>query len=269
MLLHPVSAAAPLDLAALPTTPPEGTPPKGAELAAATAALLERLAALQEALLAEGRRALLVVLQARDTGGKDGTIRNVLGAVSPQGLRVTSFGRPTEAELARDFLWRVHQEVPPRGVVGVFNRSHYEDVLAVRVRALAPESVWQLRYQQINDFERLLSESGTTVVKLFLNVSRDEQAERLRARLADPRKNWKFQEGDIDDRAHWDAYTAAYADALARCSTAWAPWYVVPADKKKARDYLVAEILVDTLERMRPEYPRADERVLGLMEKII
>ena len=268
MPLHPVPPDAPLDLAAAATTPPSGTP-KGDELAEATAALLGRLEALQAALLAEGERALLVVLQARDTGGKDGTIRNVLGAMSPQGVRVTSFGRPTEAELAHDFLWRVHREAPPRGVVGVFNRSHYEDVLAVRVRELAPERVWRLRYQQINDFERLLSESGTTVVKFFLHISRDEQAERLRARLDDPRKNWKFEEGDIDDRARWDPYTAAYEEALVRCSTAWAPWYVVPADKKKARDYLVAQILVDTLERMNPQYPQADERVLGLLSKIV
>ena len=268
MLLRPVSPIDQLDLAALPTTPPEGTP-KGEELEAATAALLGRLEALQGALLAEGRRALLIVLQARDTGGKDGTIRTVFGAFSPQGVRVTSFGRPTELELAHDFLWRVHQETPPRGMVGVFNRSHYEDVLAVRVRELAPESVWRLRYQQINDFERLLSESGTTVVKLFLNISRDEQAERLRARLDDPTKNWKFEEGDIDDRARWDGYTAAYGEALARCSTLWAPWYVVPADKKKARNYLVAEIVAAVLERMNPRYPRADERVIGLLDRII
>jgi PPK2 family polyphosphate:nucleotide phosphotransferase len=268
MLLRPVSPIDQLDLAALPTAPPEGTP-KGEELEKATAALLGRLEALQAALLAEGRRALLIVLQARDTGGKDGTIRTVFGAFSPQGVRVTSFGRPTEAELAHDFLWRVHKETPGRGMVGVFNRSHYEDVLAVRVRELAPESVWRLRYQQINDFERLLAESGTTVVKLFLNISRDEQAERLRARLDDPTKNWKFEEGDIDDRARWDSYTAAYAEAVARCSTVWAPWYVVPADKKKARNYLVAEIIVDVLERMNPQYPHADERVLGLMTKIV
>jgi PPK2 family polyphosphate:nucleotide phosphotransferase len=268
MLLRPISPLDPLDLAAHSTTPPEGMPPKD-ELEEATGALLARLEALQAALLAEGRRALLVVLQARDTGGKDGTIRTVFGAFSPQGVRVTSFGRPTELELAHDFLWRVHREAPARGMVGVFNRSHYEDVLAVRVQALAPEAVWRLRYQQINDFERLLSESGTTVVKLFLNISRDEQAERLRARLHDPTKNWKFNEGDIADRARWDDYTAAYEEAITRCSTAWAPWYVVPADKKKARNFLVAEILVAALERMNPQYPRADERVLGLMTKIV
>ena len=232
MPLRPLSPLDPLDLAALPTTPPEGTP-RGEELEGATAALLERLAALQAALLAEGRRALLVVLQARDTGGKDGTIRTVFGAFSPQGVRVTSFGRPTELELAHDFLWRVHQEAPPRGMVGVFNRSHYEDVLAVRVRELAPEAVWRLRYQQINDFERLLAESGTTVVKLFLNISRDEQAERLRARLDDPTKNWKFEEGDIDDRGRWDAYTAAYEDALTRCSTAWRPGTWCPPTRRR------------------------------------
>jgi PPK2 family polyphosphate:nucleotide phosphotransferase len=268
MLLHPVPPAAALGLAALPTTPPAGTP-KGEALETATARLLLRLETLQAALLAEGRRALLVVLQARDTGGKDGTIRKVLGACSPQGLRVTSFARPTEIELAHDFLWRVHREVPARGMVGVFNRSHYEDVLAVRVRELVPEAVWRPRFQQINDFERLLAESGTTVVKLFLNISREEQGERLRARLGDPEKNWKFEEGDIEDRARWDLYTAAYEEAIVRCSTPEAPWYVVPADKKRARDFLVAQILVETLERMDPQYPRADERVLGLLEKIV
>ena len=209
------------------------------------------------------------MLQARDTGGKDGTIRQVFGAFSPQGVRVTSFARPTEVELAHDFLWRVHKETPPRGVVGVFNRSHYEDVLAVRVRKLVPEDVWRKRYQQIVDFERMLTENGTTIVKLFLHISRDEQAERLRARLDDPEKNWKFEEGDIDDRARWDDYTAAYEEAITRCSTPWAPWYVVPADKKKARNYLVAEIVADTLERMDPQYPRADERVLKLLSQIV
>ena len=209
------------------------------------------------------------MLQARDTGGKDGTIRHVFGAFSPQGVRVTSFGRPSEVELAHDFLWRVHRETPARGMVGVFNRSHYEDVLAVRVRKLVPDDVWRQRYQQITDFERLLTESGTTIVKLFLHISKEEQAERLRARLDDPEKNWKFEEGDIADRALWDDYTAAYEEAIARCSTPWAPWYVVPADKKKARNHLVAEIVAGALDRMNPRYPRADERVLGLLSKIV
>jgi len=268
MPIDPVPPDTSVDLAAAPTTPPDDTP-HGDELVERTAKLLARLEDAQAALLAEGERALLIVLQARDTGGKDGTIRHVFGAFSPQGVRVTTFARPTEAELAHDFLWRVHRETPPRGMVGVFNRSHYEDVLAVRVRNLAPERVWRPRYQQIVDFERMLAENGTTIVKLFLHISREEQAERLRARLADPEKNWKFEEGDIDDRARWDDYTAAYEEAIARCTTPWAPWYVVPADKKKARNYLVAEIVAGVLERMNPRYPRADERVIGLLDKII
>jgi PPK2 family polyphosphate:nucleotide phosphotransferase len=268
MLLTPIAPSTRVDLLATPTTPPAGTP-NGDALATATSELLATLEARQAALLGEGRRALLIVLQARDTGGKDGTIRGVFGAFSPQGVQVTSFKRPTEEELAHDFLWRVHQRVPARGMVGVFNRSHYEDVLAVRVRSLVPEAEWRQRYQQINDFERLLTESGTAIVKLFLHISKEEQAERLRARLDDPVKNWKFEEGDIDDRARWDDYTAAYEEALSRCSTAWAPWYVVPADKKKSRNFLVAEIVADVLEQMNPVYPRADARVLGLIGKIV
>ncbi len=268
MPIAPVAPNTRVDLDVLSTTPAEDTP-SGEARDEAAAGLLETLEERQAALQAEGTRALLLVLQARDTAGKDGTIRGVFGAFSPQGVRVTSFKRPTEEELAHDFLWRVHKEVPPRGMVGVFNRSHYEDVLAVRVRALAPETVWRQRYQQINDFERLLSESGTTIVKLFLHISKDEQAERLRARLDAPDKNWKFQEGDIDDRALWDSYTEAYEEAISRCSTPWAPWYVVPGDKKKARNHLVAEIVADVLTRMNPQYPRADQRVLDLISKIV
>jgi PPK2 family polyphosphate:nucleotide phosphotransferase len=268
MPIAPVAPNTHVDLDALSTRPPDDLP-GGEERDEGTEELLEALEAGQAALQAEGTRALLLVLQARDTAGKDGTIRGVFGAFSPQGVRVTSFKRPTEEELAHDFLWRVHKEVPPRGMVGVFNRSHYEDVLAVRVRNLAPEAVWRPRYQQINDFERLLSESGTTIVKLFLHISKEEQAERLRARLDAPDKNWKFQEGDIDDRALWDDYTAAYEEAISQCSTPWAPWYGVPGDKKKARNYLVAQIVADVLARMNPQYPRADKRVLELVGKIV
>jgi PPK2 family polyphosphate:nucleotide phosphotransferase len=232
------------------------------------AALLERLAHYQSALYAEGRRALLVVLQGRDAAGKDGLIRKVFGAFGPQGCQVTSFSAPSEAELAHDFLWRVHLAAPPRGRVGVFNRSHYEDVLAVRVRELAPEEVWRRRYDHINDFERLLTDEGTTVLKFFLHISQEEQRERLRRRLTNPEKNWKFREGDLDDRALWTGYARAYEDALSRCSTPWAPWYVVPADKKPVRNYLVAHVLVDTLARMDPQYPRASPAVLTHLERI-
>jgi PPK2 family polyphosphate:nucleotide phosphotransferase len=253
---------------AWPTTPPPGTP-SGRALASATEALLERMTELQGALLGEGRRALLVVLQARDAGGKDGTIRRVVGAFSPQGVRVTSFRAPVGEELARDFLWRVHREVPARGMVGVFNRSHYEDVLAARVRGLVEPSVWRARYAHIAAFERLLTDTGTAIVKIFLHVSRDEQARRLRARLEDPGKNWKFDPGDIDDRARWDDYSAAYDDAFRHCNAPGAPWYVVPADDKRARDYLVAGILRDALERMAPAYPPADPRLLALLGSIV
>jgi PPK2 family polyphosphate:nucleotide phosphotransferase len=251
-----------------PTTPPKGTP-TGRALAEATEALLDRVEKLQGALMGEGRRSLLLVLQARDAGGKDGTIRKVFGALQPQGVRVTSFRAPVGEELTHDFLWRVHREVPGRGMVGVFNRSHYEDVLAVRVRQLAPEAVWRGRYAHINAFERLLTDAGTTIVKLFLHVSRAEQARRLRARLEDPAKNWKFNPGDIEDRARWDDYSAAYDDVFRQCNTPEAPWWVVPADDKKARDYVVAGILHDVLERMAPAYPRADPEVLGMLGTIV
>lgn len=239
---------------------PDDLPDREA-LEAATAQLLERLARLQAVFHADARRALLLVLQGRDASGKDGTIKTVVGACNPMGVRVASFGPPTERERAHDFLWRVHQVVPPRGVIGVFNRSHYEDVLVVRVRHLAPPEVWQPRFRQINDFERLLADTGTVIVKCCLHVSRDEQRRRFEERLDDPKKNWKFRLGDLEDRAHWDAYTDAYRDALARTSTAWAPWYVVPADDNKVRNYFVARLLVETLERLDLAYPRIDPEV--------
>ena len=266
--LPPVAPGEPVSLDALPTTPPADIP-QGKELQRATRARLDRLEELQAALHAEGRQSLLVVLQARDAGGKDGTIRRVFGAFSPQGLHVSSFRAPSADELAHDFLWRIHRETPARGMIGVFNRSHYEDVLAARVRALVRAEVWRARYEHINAFERLLGDGGTHVVKIFLHVSRDEQARRLRDRLQDSGKNWKFDPGDLEDRARWDDYTAAYDEAIGRCNTPEAPWYVVPADDKKARDFLVAGIVTDTLDRMHPEYPRADQRVLRLLGEIV
>lgn len=199
---------------------------------------------------------MLVVLQGRDAAGKDGVVRSIFAACNPLGLRVTAFAAPSTLERAHDYLWRVHAACPPRGVIGIFNRSHYEDVLAVRVRGLAPQSVWARRYRHICEFERMLAEEGTTVVKFFLHVSRAEQAERLRARLDEPDKNWKYDPGDLEDRERWELYTAAYQDALARTTTEHAPWYVVPADKKKVRNYLVAGVLARTLGAMAPE-PRA------------
>jgi len=246
-----------------------GAPPKG-ELRDELDRLGERLARLQAALYAEAKRALLVVLQGRDAAGKDGAIRRVFGAVNPLGLRITSFKAPTPVELAHDFLWRVHHRVPPRGLIGVFNRSHYEDVLVVRVHGLVPEPVWRARYEQINAFERHLSENDVAIAKFFLHVSRAEQRKRLLARLADPEKNWKFDAQDVEERKRWDAYTEAYRDVLALTNTAWAPWYVVPADRKPVRDALVAGAVVEILERLAPGFPPARpdaERLRRLLEE--
>lgn len=227
-----------------------------------------RLDELQNALYAESKRSLLVVLQARDAGGKDGTIRRVFSSVNPQGCDVTAFKAPTHVELAHDFLWRVHAAVPPRGMIGIFNRSQYEDILAVRVHKLAPQKVWRDRYAQINDFERMLTRNGVTILKFFLHISKEEQRVRLSERLTDESKNWKFQAGDLDERALWDAYTSAYTDVFRECSTKYAPWFIVPADRKHARDYLVLEKIVSTLERMKPQYPPADPEALKLLSKL-
>lgn len=216
---------------------------------------LERLNRLQRRLYAQGEHALLIVLQGMDTAGKDGAIRHVMGAFDPQGVEVTSFKVPTEEELAHDFLWRIHRSAPRRGRVGIFNRSHYEDVVAVRVRQLAPEAMWRPRYDRINELEGLLAENGVTIVKLFLHISPDEQAERLRERQEDPEKQWKFRPGDLEDRALWGEFLAAYEEALTRCNTAWAPWYVVPADRKWFRNLVVSEILLATLEGLELPLP--------------
>ena len=246
---------------------PAGAPSKDAALSRVKE-LTDRLDRLQEALYAEGKRALLVVLQGRDTSGKDGTLRKVFGPLNPQGLVVTGFKVPTPIELAHDFLWRVHLAVPAKGTLGIFNRSHYEDVLAVRVHELAPESVWRPRYEQINLFERILTENGVTILKFLLHISRKEQLERLRERLDDPTKYWKFAAGDLVERGKWDAYTAAYEEAVERTSTAAAPWWVVPADKKYLRDLLVAQVVTETLERMDPKYPGAPEGLEDLRRRL-
>ncbi len=217
--------------------------------------LRAELAELQTRLWAEGGQKLLVVLQAMDTGGKDGTIRSVFKGVNPQGVRVWSFGVPSEQELAHDYLWRVHLRTPETGMITVFNRSHYEDVLVVRVKELVPEARWRPRYEHITEFERLLADEGTTIVKVFLHISKDEQRARLQARLDEADKHWKFSVGDLEERKRWDAYAAAYEEAISRTSTATAPWYVVPGDRKWYRDLVVARILIDTLESMDPRYP--------------
>jgi PPK2 family polyphosphate:nucleotide phosphotransferase len=209
----------------------------------------------QERLYAESRQSLLVVLQAMDTAGKDSTIRKVAGDVNPQGCRVTGFKAPTPRELAHDFLWRVHQHAPPKGFIGIFNRSHYEDVLIARVHGLAPMEAIEKRYRHINDFEELLTDHGTRIVKIMLHISKDYQLERLRRRLMDPEKHWKFNPADIREREYWGDYMAAYEIALERCSTVQAPWYVIPAEIRWFRDAVVTQLLVDTLEDMNPRYP--------------
>jgi PPK2 family polyphosphate:nucleotide phosphotransferase len=213
------------------------------------------LAELQTRLWAESKQKLLVVLQAMDTGGKDGTIRSVFEGVNPQGIRVWGFGVPTEWELAHDYLWRIHKKTPDSGGITIFNRSHYEDVLVVRVKELAPEERWRKRYHHIVDFERMLVDEGTTVVKLFLHISKEEQKARLEARLEEPDKRWKFNAGDLEDRKLWEDFAQAYEDALSRTSTEHAPWYVVPADRKWYRNLVVASILIQTLEVMDPRFP--------------
>jgi PPK2 family polyphosphate:nucleotide phosphotransferase len=226
---------------------------------------LERLADLHDRLWAEERHGVLVVLQGIDAAGKDGTIRHVAGAFDPQGIHVASFKVPTPEELAHDYLWRVHQHTPRRGTIAIFNRSHYEDVLVVRVLELAPEAAWSRRYDQINAFERTLAEEGTTILKFFLYIDRDEQRERFEARLHDPTKRWKFRMGDLDVRRQWNAYIAAYEDVLERCSTPWAPWYVIPSNRKWFRNLAVASILGDTLEALDPTYPPGEPIPPGLV----
>lgn len=215
----------------------------------------KRIVAAQERLYAERAQSLLVILQATDTGGKDGTIKDVFKGVNPQGCRVWSFGVPSEEELAHDALWRYHRRAPARGMIGVFNRSHYEEVLVVRVKELVDEGVWRRRYGEINDFERLLASNGTRILKFYLHISKDEQKARLQARLDDPAKHWKFHIGDLDDRACWDDYQAAFEDAVNECGTPHAPWFVVPANRKWYRSLVVARTIADTLDEMNPQFP--------------
>jgi PPK2 family polyphosphate:nucleotide phosphotransferase len=223
-----------------------------------------RLQECQEALYAEGKRRLLVVLQAMDAGGKDGVIRAVFEGVNPQGVRVVCFKRPTPVELAHDYLWRVHPHVPGNGEVAIFNRSHYEDVLIVRVHGLVPAAQWRRRYAQIRAFEEMLAQEGTTILKFFLHVSKDEQRERLQARIDDPKKRWKFNRGDLDERARWADYMAAYEEAIRETSTRHAPWYVVPADRNWYRDLVVGSVLVDALEAMDIRLPEPEAGLEGI-----
>jgi PPK2 family polyphosphate:nucleotide phosphotransferase len=214
-----------------------------------------KLRSLQELLHADGRCSLLICLQAMDTGGKDGTISHVLGAMNPQGCRVVAFKQPSVEENAHDFLWRIHRAAPARGEVVIFNRSHYEDVLIARVHNLVPESVWSRRYEQINDFEKGLAEQNTHILKFYLHISKDEQLKRFKDRLNDPAKQWKISEADYKERSYWDQYVAAYDDALARCSTTHAPWFIIPANHKWFRNLAVSRIVVEYLEGLNLTYP--------------
>jgi PPK2 family polyphosphate:nucleotide phosphotransferase len=227
--------------------------------------LSEKLNELQEVLFAGGQKSLLIVLQGIDTSGKDGTIRHVFRSVDPLGVRVEAFGAPTEEELAHDFLWRVHRKVPRKGEIVIFNRSHYEDVLVVRVRKLAPKSVWHERFDRINEFEKLLAESGTRVVKFFLHISKEEQRERLQARLDDPLKRWKFRLGDLEDRKLWDDYVEAYEEVLKKTSTEHAPWYVIPSDAKWFRNYAIASVLIEEMVAMKLKMPELKEDLSGVV----
>jgi PPK2 family polyphosphate:nucleotide phosphotransferase len=222
------------------------------------AQLREELSRWQEKLWAEGRQSLLIVLQALDTGGKDGATKHLLTGINPAGVQVTSFKKPTELELKHDFLWRVHAETPPRGYIGIWNRSHYEDVLVPVVHGTISDGVRKRRYRQINDFEEMLVENGTTILKFFLHISKEEQKRRLQARLDDPDKHWKFSEGDLKERAFWKDYQKAFEGLLSNCSTKAAPWYVVPADHKWSRDIELSEIVVETIKGMKPDYPKVE-----------
>ena len=227
-----------------------------AEAEAEFAAINDRLEALQELLYAEGRHRVLVVLQAMDTGGKDGVIRKVFEGVNPTGVRVASFKVPTVPEMARDYLWRVHQQVPANGELVIFNRSHYEDLLVVRVHQLVPEARWKRRFDQIQAFEQQLAEEGTTILKFFLHISKEEQRRRLQDRLDQKDKHWKFSLGDLAERKLWEDYMEAYEEAIDRTSTDLAPWYVIPADRKWYRDLVVCRILVKTLESLDMQFPQ-------------
>ncbi len=221
--------------------------------------LQKKLKELQNILYAQAKHAVLIVLQAIDTGGKDSTIRHVFGPLNPQGVRVISFKVPTSVELAHDYLWRIHNKIPPKGMIHVFNRSHYEDVLVVRVHKLVPNDVVEKRYDQINAFEKYLTENGITIIKFFLHISKDEQKRRFQSRLDRPEKHWKFNKDDLKERAQWDNYMKAFNIALNRCNTAYAPWCVIPANYKWARDVFIADIVLKTLKKLNLKYPAAED----------
>ena len=224
-----------------------------------------KLETLKELMFAEHKQKVLGVLQAMDTGGKDGVIRRVFDRVNPAGVRVASFKAPTQEELDHDYLWRVHKQVPGKGELVVFNRSHYEDVLVVRVHNYVPPEVWSKRFDQINEFERNLAENGTTILKFYLHIDLEEQKERLQARLDDPTKRWKFRLGDLEERKLWPEYMKAFEDVLSKTSTEYAPWYIVPANRKWFRDLVISSVLVDTLEGLKMKYPESEENLDGVV----
>ena len=227
--------------------------------------LNEELETLQELLYAEGKHKLLIVLQAMDTGGKDGTIRHVFEGVNPQGVKVASFKVPTEEELAHDYLWRVHEHTPGKGEIVIFNRSHYEDVLVVRVHNIVPKEIWSRRYEHIRAFENLLAEEGTTILKFYLHIDKDEQKDRLQARLDEPNKNWKFSRGDLEERKLWDKYLEAFEDALEKTSTETAPWYVIPANRKWYRNLVISSIIIEKLKSLNMAFPESEEDLSGVV----
>lgn len=258
--MHPcqIPAGTDLDLNHVPTRDETVHPVSKEEGKEKLDGLLDELDELQTRFYAEGKHRLLIVFQAMDTGGKDVTIRKVFNPVDPQGIRVASFKRPSSIELAHDYLWRVHPHVPSNGQISIFNRSHYEDIVAVRVRQIFPESRWSKRYDHIVAFEKMLADEGTTILKFFLHISKEEQKERLQARLDEPDKNWKFNHGDLDDRKRWPNFIQAYSDVIGRTSTEQNPWFVIPADRKWYRNLLVAEIVVNTLKSLDMKYPDVD-----------
>jgi PPK2 family polyphosphate:nucleotide phosphotransferase len=235
--------------------------------------LNEKLNVLQEMLYAEHKHKILIILQAMDTGGKDGTIRSVFEGVNPQGVKVASFKVPTPEELDHDYLWRVHPQAPGKGEIVIFNRSHYEDLLVVRVHDLAPQKVWKKRFQHINEFERMMKDEGTTILKFYLNISQDEQKQRLLERISTPEKRWKFNPGDLEERKLWKDYMEAYQDVLSKTSKPWAPWYIVPSNRNWYRNLVISSILVDTLEKLKMHYPQPvkniNQYVIQLDPKIV
>lgn len=260
--LRPVLQESQIDLRDRAAEPRALTKAKGVKKAAKEQR--KRIERLQDVFYADARFALLVVLQGRDASGKDGTVKHVFRSVNPMGCEVTSFKQPTPEERDHDFLWRIEKRVPAKRMIGIFNRSHYEDVIVPRVHHELDEAKLHKRYEEINDFEKNLVENSTIILKFFLHVSRDEQKKRLMERLKNPKKNWKFREGDLDDRALWDDYTAAYHDMIANCSTRWARWFIVPADDEDARNLLIGRTIADTLDRLKLRYPRIDPKLKKL-----